>query len=134
MLQFRPLEGKSRGLTKESVTVSYISELIEGNLRSLTDMLKSSIAANAVTTEELRSALEAEAAPVPAGGDIYSVTSVTTALIGKLQQSPDRDMTIIFKKILRSTKYAATTYYAVSGADNNPHHLPVVRADQNAQV
>jgi hypothetical protein len=38
-------------------------------------------------------------------------------------------MSIIVKKIMRSTKYAATTFYAVSGADNNPHHLPVQRLE-----
>jgi hypothetical protein len=70
---------------------------------------------------------------VPAGGDIYTVSEVTTELVKKLQGGPDRDMTVIVKKILRSTKYAATTYYAVSGADNNPHHLPVTRQEPAAQ-
>lgn len=113
--------------------MSYISDLIEGNLKSLTDMLKASITANAVNAEELRAALMAEAAPVPAGGDIYSVSDTTTELVKKLQGGPDRDMTVIVKKILRSTKYAATTYYAVSGADNNPHHLPITRQEPAAQ-
>lgn len=113
--------------------MSYISDLIEGNLKSLTDMLKASIAASTVNSDELRSALVAEAAPVPAGGDIYSVSEVTNELIKKLQSGPDRDMTIIVKKILRSTKYAATTYYAVSGADNNPHYLPIRRQEPSAQ-
>jgi hypothetical protein len=42
-------------------------------------------------------------------------------------------MGIIVKKIMRSTKYAATTYYSVTGADNNPHHLPVQRLEIMAQ-
>ena len=113
--------------------MSYISGLIEGNLKSLADMLKASIASNAITTEELRAALEAEAAPVPSGGDIYSVTEITNHVLKKLQDAPDRDMSIIVKKLLRSTKYAATTYYAVSGADNNPHHLPVQRLENLTQ-
>ena len=113
--------------------MSYISDLIEGNLKSLNDMLKASITAETVSLEELRAALLAEAAPVPAGGDIYSVSELTTEVIKKLQSGPDRDMTIIVKKILRSTKYAATTYYAVSGADNNPHHLPITRQDSAPQ-
>lgn len=113
--------------------MSYISDLIEGNLKSLTDMLKASIASNSVNPDELRAALLAEAAPVPAGGDIYSVSEVTNEIIKKLQSGPDRDMTIIVKKILRSTKYAATTYYAVSGADNNPHHLPITRQETAPQ-
>lgn len=113
--------------------MSYISDLIEGNLKSLTDMLKASIASNSLNPDELRAALLAEAAPVPAGGDIYSVSEVTNEIIKKLQSGPDRDMTIIVKKILRSTKYAATTYYAVSGADNNPHHLPITRQDSAPQ-
>lgn len=113
--------------------MSYISDLIEGNLKSLNDMLKASITANLVNLEDLRAALTAEAAPVPAGGDIYGVSDVTIELVKKLQGGPDRDMTIIVKKIMRSTKYAATTYYAVSGADNNPHHLPVMRQETVAQ-
>lgn len=113
--------------------MSYINGLIESNLKSLTDMLKSSIAAAAITTDDLRAALEAEAAPVPAGGDIYNVTETTTQLLAKLSQSPDRDMSIIVKKLLRSTKYAATTYYSVTGADNNPHHLPIQRLEAVAE-
>lgn len=113
--------------------MSYISDLIEGNFKSLTDMLKASLTDNTINPEELRAALTAEAAPVPAGGDIYSVSDSTTELVKKLQGGPDRDMTIIVKKILRSTKYAATTYYAVSGADNNPHHLPVTRQEPTAE-
>jgi hypothetical protein len=113
--------------------MSYISDLIEGNLKSLTDMLKASITANTINSEELRAALMAEAAPVPAGGDIYSVSESTNEIVKKLQGGPDRDVTIIVKKILRSTKYAATTYYAVSGADNNPHHLPITRQDSAPQ-
>ncbi len=113
--------------------MSYISGLIESNLKSLTDMLKDALSSEAITIDDIRLALEAEAAPVPAGGDIYNVTSTTTELLAKLAQSPDRDMSIIVKKLLRSTKYAATTYYAVSGADNNPHHLPVQRLESMAQ-
>ncbi|MCX6118920.1 MAG: hypothetical protein NT027_15390, partial [Proteobacteria bacterium] len=63
--------------------------------------------------------------PVPAGGDIYNLTVLTNDLLAKIQQSNDRDMLIIVKKIFRSTKYAAITWYAVTGYDNNPHHLPV---------
>ena len=113
--------------------MSYISGLIESNLKSLTDMLKSAIAAEFINASDLRSALEAEASPVPAGGDIYNVTQNTTDLLAKISRSPDRDMGIIVKKIMRSTKYAATTYYAVSGSDNNPHHLPVQRLEIMAQ-
>jgi hypothetical protein len=114
--------------------MSYINGLIESNLKSLTDMLKLSLESNAIALSDLRIALEAEAAPVPAGGDIYSVTETTTHLLAKLSQSADRDMSIIVKKIMRSTKYAATTYYAVSGLDNNPHHLPVQRLENMAQT
>jgi hypothetical protein len=113
--------------------MSYISGLIESNLKSLTEMLKSSLAKESISLSDLRAALEAEAAPVPAGGDIYNVTGITTDLLSKLSQSPDRDMGIIVKKIMRSTKYAATTYYSVTGADNNPHHLPVQRLEIMAQ-
>ena len=58
--------------------MSYISGLIESNLKSLTEMLKSSLAKEAISLSDLRAALEAEAAPVPAGGDIYNVTGITT--------------------------------------------------------
>jgi hypothetical protein len=109
--------------------MSYINGLIESNLKSLTDMLKLSLASSHVTVDEIRSALVAESLQVPAGGDIYNVTSISTELLSKLSNSPDRDMNIIVKKILRSTKYAATTYYSVSGGDNNPHHLPVQRLE-----
>ena len=109
--------------------MSYISGLVESNLKSLTEMLKDALASEAISVSDLRLALEAEAAPVPAGGDIYNVTTSTTELLAKLSTSPDRDMSIIVKKILRSTKYAATTYYAVSGSDGNPHHLPVQRLE-----
>lgn len=105
--------------------MSYIDELVESNGRSITEMLKNSIAGGIVSQEEIRDALLAEAAPVPAGGDIYNLTATTNSLIHKLQSAPDRDMLIIVKKILRSTKYAATTWYSVAGIDNNPHHLPI---------
>ena len=114
--------------------MSYISGLIDSNLKSLADMLRSSIESGLITSEQIKSALEAEAAPVPAGGDIYSVTATSTDFLSKLSLTPDRDMTIIVKKILRSTKYAATTYYSVSGADNNPHHLPLKRWESAEQV
>ena len=107
--------------------MSYIAGLIDSNLRSLSDMLNSSLSSGAITRDEIKAALEAEAAAVPAGGDIYSVTATSTEFLARLTQTPDRDMMIIVKKILRSTKYAATTYYSVSGADNNPHHLPIQR-------
>lgn len=113
--------------------MSYIGGLIESNLKSLTDMLKNALAAECISIEDLRLALEAESAPVPAGGDIYNVTESTNLLLAKLSNSPDRDMLIIVKKLLRSTKYAATTYYAVSGADDNPHHLPVQRLESMVQ-
>lgn len=105
--------------------MSYINELVESNTRSIAEMLKSAIASGFVTQEEIKEALQAEAAPVPAGGDIYNLTSTTGKLIQKLQDAPDRDMLIIVKKILRSTKYAATTWYSVTGQDDNPHHLPL---------
>ena len=107
--------------------MSYIDQLVESNTRSIAEMLKTSITEGLVTSEEVREALLAESAPVPAGGDIYNLTGKTNALIQKLQSSPDRDMLIIIKKILRSTKYASTTWYSVAGLDNNPHHLPVVK-------
>ena len=109
--------------------MSYIAGLIESNLKSLSDMLNSSLASGAITRDEIRAALEAEAAAIPSGGDIYNVTVTSTEFLGRLTLTPDRDMMIIVKKILRSTKYAATTYYSVSGADNNPHHLPIQRLD-----
>ena len=109
--------------------MSYVQGLIESNQKSLCEMLRSSLNANVITESEIRVALEAEAAPVPAGGDIYSLTTTALDLLAKLSTSPDRDMSIIVKKIMRSTKYAATTFYAVSGADNNPHHLPVQRLE-----
>lgn len=105
--------------------MSYIDELVESNSRSIAEMLKSAIGAGFVTPEEIKNALLAEAAPVPAGGDIYNLTATTSHLIQKLQDAPDRDMLIIVKKILRSTKYAATTWYSVTGHDDNPHHLPL---------
>jgi hypothetical protein len=88
-------------------------------------MLKESLLRGHVQEQEIKNALLSEAAPVPAGGDIYNLTPTTEAFILKLQSSPDRDMLIIIKKILRSTKYAATTWYSVAGIDNNPHHLPL---------
>lgn len=109
--------------------MAYINGLIASNLKSLAEMLKDSIADNSVSVEEIRAALEAEALPIPAGGDIYNVTAVSTDLLLKLTKSPDSDMGTIVKKILRSTKYAAITYFTVSGADNNPHHLPVQRLE-----
>lgn len=109
--------------------MSYIDELVESNARSIHDMLKTSIAEGAVSSEEIRDALIAESAPVPAGGDIYNLTSKTNTLMHKLQTAPDRDMLIIVKKILRSTKYAAITWYSVAGLDNNPHHLPIQKVD-----
>jgi hypothetical protein len=115
--------------SKELILMSYIAGLIDSNLKSLSDMLNSSLASGAITRDEIKTALEAEAAAVPAGGDIYSVTATSTEFLGRLSLTPDRDMLIIVKKILRSTKYAATTYYSVSGADNNPHHLPIQRFD-----
>ena len=114
--------------------MSYIAGLINSNLKSLSDMLNSSLASGAITRDEIKTALEAEAAAVPAGGDIYSVTATSTEFLGRLSLTPDRDMLIIVKKILRSTKYAATTYYSVSGADNNPHHLPIQRFDATETV
>lgn len=105
--------------------MSYINELVDSNARSISEMLKASLAANIVTGQEIKDALLAEAAPVPAGGDIYNLTATTSQLIQKLQDAPDRDMLIIVKKILRSTKYAATTWYSVTGQDDNPHHLPL---------
>lgn len=95
--------------------MTYINGLIASNLKSLSEMLKNSIADNAVSVEEIRTALEAEASPIPAGGDIYNVTAVSTDLLLKLAKSPDSDMGTIVKKILRSTKYAAITYFTVSG-------------------
>lgn len=112
--------------------MSYINELVESNCRSIAEMLKMSISNGHVTGDEIRDALLAEAAPVPAGGDIYNLTSTTNALIHKLQEAPDRDMLIIVKKILRSTKYAATTWYSVTGHDDNPHHLPLQKVDLEA--
>lgn len=109
--------------------MTYINGLIASNLKSLSEMLKNSIADNAVSVEEIRTALEAEASPIPAGGDIYNVTAMSTDLLLKLAKSPDSDMGTIVKKILRSTKYAAITYFTVSGADSNPHHLPVQRLE-----
>lgn len=109
--------------------MSYINELVESNARSIAEMLKSTIALGLVTSAEIRDALLAEAAPVPAGGDLYNLTATTSTLIHKLQESPDRDMLIIVKKILRSTKYAATTWYSVTGQDDNPHHLPLQKVD-----
>ena len=114
--------------------MSYINELVESNTRSIAEMLKSSIVAGFVTQEEIREALLAEAAPVPTGGDIYNLTSTTTQLIQKLQDAPDRDMLIIVKKILRSTKYAATTWYSVTGQDDNPHHLPLAAVVPSASA
>ncbi len=111
--------------------MAYINGLIVSNLKSLSEMLKDSLAAKAITVEEIRAALEAEASPIPAGGDIYNVTSVSTELLLKLTKSPDSDMGTIVKKILRSTKYAAITYFTVSGADSNPHHLPVQRLEHS---
>ena len=105
--------------------MSYIDELIASNQKSLQEMLKDSLENNALSVEDIHAALLAEAAPVPAGGDIYNLTSVSTELVHKIIKSPDRDMLTIVKKILRSTKYAATTYYSVTGIDGNPHHLPV---------
>ena len=107
--------------------MSYIDQLVESNARSIAEMLKNSIGEGLVSGDEIRGALLAEAAPVPAGGDIYNVTTATNTLIHKLQTSPDRDMLIIVKKILRSTKYAATTWYSVAGIDDNPHHLPIAK-------
>lgn len=109
--------------------MSYIDELVESNAKSIGEMLKSTLADGVVSQEDIRSALQAEAEPVPAGGDIYNLTAKTNALIQKLQTSPDRDMLIIVKKILRSTKYAATTWYSVAGLDGNPHHLPITRIE-----
>jgi hypothetical protein len=120
--------------SKELILMSYIAGLIDSNLKSLSDMLNSSLASGAITRDEIKTALEAEAAAVPAGGDIYSVTATSTEFLGRLSLTPDRDMLIIVKKILRSTKYAATTYYSVSGADNNPHHLPIQRFDATETV
>ncbi len=113
--------------------MSYISGLIESNLKSLTDMLKRSLSDEVICTDDLLRALQSEAAPVPAGGDIYNVTPASLDLLQKLSESADRDMSVIVKKILRSTKYAATTFYAVSGADDNPHHLPVQRLESLVQ-
>jgi hypothetical protein len=109
--------------------MTYINELVESNTRSIADMLKATLALGQVQSSEIRDALMAEAAPVPAGGDIYNLTPTTNALIHKLQDSPDRDMLIIVKKILRSTKYAATTWYSVTGQDDNPHHLPLQKVE-----
>jgi hypothetical protein len=114
--------------------MAYINGLIVSNLKSLSDMLKTSLASESISVEDLRAALEAEASPIPAGGDIYNVTSLSTSLLAKLSQSPDSDMGTIVKKILRSTKYAAITYYTVSGADNNPHHLPLQRLENSTQA
>jgi hypothetical protein len=111
--------------------MAYINGLIVSNLKSLSEMLKHSLAAQVVTVDEIRTALEAEASPIPAGGDIYSVTATSTRLLAKIATSPDSDMGTIVKKILRSTKYAAITYFTVSGADNNPHHLPVQRLEHS---
>lgn len=110
--------------------MSYINELVASNARSIAEMLKTSLANGIVTENEIHDALRAEAAPVPAGGDIYNLTAMTNTLMHKLQHSPDRDMLIIVKKILRSTKYAATTWYSVTGFDNNPHHLPIQPLDK----
>lgn len=114
--------------------MAYINGLIVSNLKSLSEMLKDSLAAQAITIEEIRTALEAEASPIPAGGDIYNVTAVSTELLLKLTKSPDSDMGTIVKKILRSTKYAAITYFTVSGADSNPHHLPVQRLEHSTNA
>ncbi|MCX6126666.1 MAG: hypothetical protein NTV34_18185 [Proteobacteria bacterium] len=108
--------------------MSYIDQLVDSNTRSISEMLKNSITEGLVTSDEIRNSLLAEAAPVLAGGDIYNLTATTNALIHKLINSPDRDMLIIVKKILRSTKYAATTWYSVAGIDGNPHHLPITKA------
>ncbi len=105
--------------------MKYITELVESNSRAIADMLKNTIADGILGLDDVKDALLRETAPVPAGGDIYNLTQHSTDLLAKLQNSPDRDMLIIVKKIFRSTKYAATTWYAVTGADNNPHHLPV---------
>ncbi len=117
--------------------MSYIEDLIEGNAKSLIDMLKDSIGADQISKDLIRSALIAEAAPVPAGGDIYRVSPSSSQLLEAIQGSLDRDMYIIVKKILRSTKYAAVTWYSASGADNNPHRLavePLILVDQVSPV
>jgi hypothetical protein len=113
----------------ELKTMSYVQGLIDTNLKSLCEMLRSALDLNHISDSDIKAALEAESIPVPAGGDIYGLSDLSLSLLAKLAASPDRDMAIIVKKILRSTKYAAITFYAVSGADNNPHHLPVQRLE-----
>jgi hypothetical protein len=105
--------------------MSYIDQLVETNSKSVQEMLKTAIEKEQVTRDEVKQAMVAESQPVPEGGELYHLTPVTLQVLQKIQESDDRDMLIIIKKIFRSTKYAATTWYSVAGLDNNPHHLPI---------
>ncbi len=108
-----------------TMSMKYLCELVESNTKSIAEMIANAVKQGAVTVTDINDALLKETAPVPAEGDIYNLSETSNILLHKLQQTEDRDMLIIVKKILRSTKYAAVTWYAVTGADNNPHHLPV---------
>jgi hypothetical protein len=105
--------------------MSYIEDLVTGNAKSIADMLKNALGGDFVQYEHIVTALKSEVAPVAAGGNIYDLTENSLNFISLVSKSPDRDMLIIVKKILRSTKYAATTYYSVAGLDDNPHRLPI---------
>jgi hypothetical protein len=105
--------------------MQYILDLVQGNLQSLTSILKQSIADKAVCEADLLSVLKIESKPVPEGEDIYSLSAESQTLFEQISKSSDSDVLVIVKKIVRSTKYAAITWYTASGFDSNPHHLPI---------
>lgn len=105
--------------------MQYILDLVQGNLQSLTSILKQSIAEKVVCEADLLSVLKIESKPVPEGEDIYSLSAESQKLFEQISKSSDSDVLVIVKKIVRSTKYAAITWYTASGFDSNPHHLPI---------
>lgn len=93
----------------------YVEELMEGNVRSLVSMFEKSIAGGHVTEEDFRRAIAAESKPLTPGANVHQLSLVSEALIARIMKSPDRNMIIILKKILKSTRYAVVTYYNVTG-------------------
>jgi len=77
-------------------------------------MFSRSIAEGYATEDDFRKALDAESEVLAPGANVHQLSMHSEALIAKVMKSPDRNMLIILKKILRSTRYAVLTYRSVT--------------------